>query len=48
VRLLTMPIEGRLAGGFRGPFDVGTAFRVQLISVDVDKGFNRLHEGTGR
>ncbi len=38
VRLLTIPIEGRLAHGFDG-VDVGDRLRVQLISVDVERGF---------
>jgi exoribonuclease-2 len=38
VRLLTIPIEGRLAQGFNG-VDVGDRLRVQLISVDVERGF---------
>ena len=38
VRLLTIPIEGRLAQGFAG-LDVGDRLRVQLISVDVERGF---------
>jgi VacB/RNase II family 3'-5' exoribonuclease len=37
-RLLTVPIEGRLARGFEG-LDVGDRVRVQLISVDVGRGF---------
>ncbi len=37
-RLLTVPIEGRLARGFEG-LDVGDRVRVQLISVDVERGF---------
>ncbi len=37
-RLLTVPVEGRVVQGFRG-LDVGQRTRVQLISVDVDRGF---------
>ncbi|MHB8882822.1 MAG: RNB domain-containing ribonuclease [Thermodesulfovibrionales bacterium] len=37
-RLLTIPIEGRVARGFEG-LDVGNRIRVQLISVDVDRGY---------
>jgi exoribonuclease-2 len=37
-RLLTLPVEGRVVQGFRG-LDVGQRTRVQLISVDVDRGF---------
>ena len=38
VRLLTMPVEGRLVHGFEG-IDVGDRIRVQLISVDVERGY---------
>jgi VacB/RNase II family 3'-5' exoribonuclease len=38
VRLLSMPVEGKLVQGFEG-MDVGDRIRVQLISVDVEKGF---------
>ena len=38
VRLLTMPVEGKLVGGFEG-IDVGDRIRVQLTSVDVQRGF---------
>jgi exoribonuclease-2 len=38
VRLLTMPVEGKLVGGFEG-MDVGERLRVQLTSVDVQRGF---------
>jgi exoribonuclease-2 len=38
VRLLDMPIEGMLKSGFEG-IDVGDRIRVQLISVDVERGF---------
>ena len=37
-RLLTVPVEGRVVQGFQG-LDVGQHTRVQLVSVDVDKGF---------
>ena len=37
-RLLTMPVEGRLVQGFGG-VDVGDRIRVQLISVEVERGF---------
>jgi len=37
-RLLTIPVEGRVAHGFEG-LDVGNRIRVQLISVDVDRGY---------
>ena len=38
VRLLTVPIEGMLVNGFEN-VDVGDRIRVQLSSVDVEKGF---------
>jgi exoribonuclease-2 len=38
VRLLKVPIDGKLAQGFEG-IDVGDRVRVQLISVDVERGF---------
>jgi len=38
VRLLTIPVEGRLVSGFEG-LDVGDRTRVQLISVNVQRGF---------
>ncbi len=38
VRLLGMPVEGKLVQGFEG-VDVGDRVRVQLISVNVEKGF---------
>jgi ribonuclease R len=38
VRLLTLPVEGKLVAGFQG-IDVGDRVRVQLISVDVQQGF---------
>ncbi len=38
VRLLTLPVEGRVVSGFEG-LDVGDRTRVQLISVNVQRGF---------
>ena len=38
IRLATMPVEGKLMQGFEG-VDVGNRLRVQLLSVDVEKGF---------
>ncbi len=38
VRLLPVPVEGRLIHGFEG-IDVGDRTRVQLISVDVERGY---------
>jgi VacB/RNase II family 3'-5' exoribonuclease len=37
-RLLSMPVEGKVVQGFAG-MDVGDRVRVQLISVDVERGF---------
>ena len=37
-RLLTVPVEGRVVRGFEG-VDVGDRIRVQLIAVDVERGF---------
>jgi exoribonuclease-2 len=45
VRLLNLPVEGRLLHGFEG-VDVGHRIRVQLIHTDVDRGFidfKRVH-----
>jgi ribonuclease R len=38
VRLLTVPVEGKLVIGFAG-LDVGNRIRVQLTSIDVQRGF---------
>jgi VacB/RNase II family 3'-5' exoribonuclease len=38
VRLLSLPVEGKLVRGFQG-VDVGDRVRVQLIETDVEKGF---------
>jgi exoribonuclease-2 len=38
VRLLTIPVEGKLVQGFEG-VDVGDRIRVELVNVDVEKGF---------
>jgi ribonuclease R len=38
VRLLTIPVEGKLVQGFEG-MDVGHRVRVQLILVDVEQGY---------
>ena len=37
-RLLTIPVEGRVVRGFEGA-DVGEQIRVQLLSVNVERGF---------
>jgi len=38
VRLLTVPVEGKVMQGFEG-LDVGDRVRVQLMSIDVERGF---------
>jgi hypothetical protein len=38
VRLLTVPVEGKVVQGFDG-LDVGDRIKVQLMSVDVQQGF---------
>lgn len=38
VRLLQLPVEGRLTGSFEGE-DVGHRLRVQLVHTDVERGF---------
>ncbi len=38
VRLLTVPVEGKLIHGFEG-LDVGDRLRVQLTSTNVERGF---------
>ena len=38
VRLLTVPVEGKLISGFAG-LDVGDRVRVQLTATDVERGF---------
>ena len=38
VRLLSVPVEGKLMHGFEG-LDVGDRIRVQLISTNVERGF---------
>ncbi len=37
-RLLAIPVEGRVVRGFEG-IDVGDRIRVQLIAVDVERGY---------
>jgi len=38
VRLLNIPVEGKLVQGFEG-LDVGERVRVRLVDTDVDRGF---------
>jgi VacB/RNase II family 3'-5' exoribonuclease len=38
VRLLTIPVEGKVVHGFEG-LDVGNRVRVQLISVNIEQGY---------
>jgi ribonuclease R len=45
VRLMSMPVEGKLVSGFEG-LAVGRQVRVQLLDVDVQRGFidfKRIH-----
>ena len=45
VRLLQMPIEGKLVSGFQG-VDVGERLRVELVHTDAERGyidFKRIH-----
>jgi len=37
-RLLTLPVDGRVVRGFEG-VDVGERIRVQLMSVEVERGY---------
>ncbi|MBN2084548.1 MAG: RNB domain-containing ribonuclease [Anaerolineales bacterium] len=46
VRLLSLPVEGRLAAGFEG-VDVGDRVRVQLASVDVQRGYIDFKKPSG-
>jgi exoribonuclease-2 len=43
-RLLKLPVEGRLVQGFEG-IDVGDRIRVQLVSVDVERGYIDFRKG---
>jgi exoribonuclease-2 len=38
VRLLHLPVEGRLTNGFEGE-DVGNRLRVKLVRTDVERGY---------
>jgi exoribonuclease-2 len=38
VRILKLPIEGKLVQGFEG-IDIGDRLRVQLIDTDVEQGY---------
>ena len=42
-RLLSIPVEGKLIRGFAG-LDVGDRVRVQLLAIDVEKGFIDLEQ----
>ena len=44
VRLLTVPVEGKVVDGFEG-LDVGERVRVRLTSVDVQQGFIDFKNG---
>jgi exoribonuclease-2 len=43
VRLLSLPVEGKLMKALNHP-DVGDRVKVQLVSVDVDKGYIDFNE----
>ena len=43
VRLITLPVEGKLMKFLNHP-DVGDRIKVQLINVDVNKGFIDFNE----
>jgi exoribonuclease-2 len=47
VRLLGLPVEGRLVRGFEG-VDVGDRIHVRLASVDVDQGYIDFQRGNSR
>jgi hypothetical protein len=48
VRLFKMPVERRLVDGFKG-IDVGDRVHVELISVDVERGYIDFRKvGTSR
>lgn len=50
VRLLQLPVEGRVVEGFKG-LDVGDRVRVQLVGVEVERGyidFKRVGKQPGR
>jgi exoribonuclease-2 len=48
VRLLNVPVEGKLVQGFEG-VDVGDRMRVQLIGIDVERGYiDFRHVGSSR
>ena len=47
VRLLNMPVEGKLVSGFDG-VDVGDRLRVQLTETNVEAGFIDFKKVTGR
>ena len=42
-RLLSIPVEGKLIRGFAG-LDVGDRVRVQLLAIDVERGFIDLEQ----
>jgi VacB/RNase II family 3'-5' exoribonuclease len=46
VRLLTVPVEGRLVQGFEG-VDVGQRLRVRLVRTDVEQGFIDFQRSPG-
>ena len=38
VRLLQLPVEGKVVSGFKG-LDVGDRVRVELVHTDVERGY---------
>jgi len=44
VRLLDIPVEGKLVQGFNG-VDVGDQIRVKLIKINVEMGFIDFQRG---
>jgi exoribonuclease-2 len=47
VRLLSLPVEGKLVSGFDG-VDVGDRLRVQLTETDVEQGYIDFKKVMGR
>jgi ribonuclease R len=47
VRLLSLPVEGKLVSGFAG-VDVGDRLRVQLTDTNVEAGFIDFKKATGK
>lgn len=47
VRILPLPVEGKLVKGFDG-LDVGDRIRVQLMAIDVERGYIDFQKVKGR